>query len=99
MKIRLFCAAGMSTSLLVTKMREAAKAMGIDADIEAAGETRMNEETEGCDVALLGPQIRLQAGRSQKDLRPQGRAGGRHPHGRLRHHERQKSDGVRPQAG
>ena len=26
MKIRLFCAAGMSTSLLVTKMREAAKA-------------------------------------------------------------------------
>lgn len=55
MKIRLFCAAGMSTSLLVTKMREAAKAMGIDADIEAAGETRMNEETEGCDVALLGP--------------------------------------------
>ena len=58
MKIRLFCAAGMSTSLLVTKMREAAKAMGIDADIEAAGETRMNEETEGCDVALLGPQIR-----------------------------------------
>ena len=49
MKIRLFCAAGMSTSLLVTKMREAAKAMGIDADIEAAGETRMNEETEGCD--------------------------------------------------
>ena len=37
-KIRLFCAAGMSTSLLVTKMREAAKAMGMEADSEAAGE-------------------------------------------------------------
>ena len=53
MKIRLFCAAGMSTSLLVTKMREAAKAMGIDADIEAAGETRMNEETEGVPVDVI----------------------------------------------
>ena len=58
MKIRLFCAAGMSTSLLVTKMREAAKAMGIDADTEAAGDTRMKEGHEGCDVALLGPQTR-----------------------------------------
>ena len=33
MKIRLFCAAGMSTSLLVNKMKEAAKEKGIDADI------------------------------------------------------------------
>ena len=72
MKIRLFCAAGMSTSLLVTKMREAAKAMGIDADIEAAGETRMNEETEGCDVALLGPQIRFQLKKFREELAPMG---------------------------
>ena len=43
-KIRLFCAAGMSTSLLVTKMRAAAKEMGSEADIEAAGETKMREE-------------------------------------------------------
>ena len=72
MKIRLFCAAGMSTSLLVTKMREAAKAMGIDADIEAAGETRMNEETEGCDVALLGPQIRYKLAAAKKICDPKG---------------------------
>ena len=70
MKIRLFCAAGMSTSLLVTKMREAAKAMGIDADIEAAGETRMNEETEGCDVALLGPQIRYKLAPPRRSATP-----------------------------
>lgn len=58
-KIRLFCAAGMSTSLLVTKMKEAAKAMNIEADIAAAGETKMHDETDGIDVALLGPQIRF----------------------------------------
>ena len=36
-KIRLFCAAGMSTSLLVNKMKAAAKEKGLEADIEAAG--------------------------------------------------------------
>ena len=66
MKIRLFCAAGMSTSLMVTKMRAAAKEMGIDADIEAAGETRMKEETDGIDVALLGPQIRYKLSAAKK---------------------------------
>ena len=34
MVIRLFCAAGMSTSMLVNKMREAAKEKGKDDDIE-----------------------------------------------------------------
>ena len=33
MVIRLFCAAGMSTSVLVKKMQEAAKEKGKDADI------------------------------------------------------------------
>ncbi|MBR2804645.1 MAG: PTS sugar transporter subunit IIB, partial [Eggerthellaceae bacterium] len=33
--IRLFCAAGMSTSLLVRKMEEAAKAEGTEVDIVA----------------------------------------------------------------
>ena len=51
MKIRLFCAAGMSTSLLVTKMREAA---------------------EGCDVALLGPQIRYKLAAAKKICDPKG---------------------------
>ena len=35
MIIRLFCAAGMSTSLLVNKMKEAAVQKGKDAEIEA----------------------------------------------------------------
>ena len=34
-KIRLFCAAGMSTSLLVTKMQNYAKEIGYDCDVVA----------------------------------------------------------------
>lgn len=71
-KIRLFCAAGMSTSLLVNKMKEAAKAMNIEADIAAAGETKMHEETDGIDVALLGPQIRFKLAEAKKICEPKG---------------------------
>ena len=37
LRIRLFCANGMSTSLLVKKMEEAAKEKGKEVDIKAAG--------------------------------------------------------------
>ena len=57
MVIRLFCAAGMSTSLLVKKMEEAAKEKGKDADIAAYPFTEMERVIEGVDVALLGPQV------------------------------------------
>lgn len=71
-KIRLFCAAGMSTSLLVNKMKEAAKAMNLEADIAAAGETKMHDETDGIDVALLGPQIRFKLAEAKKICEPKG---------------------------
>ena len=61
LKIRLFCAGGMSTSLLVTKMRAAAEEAGVEADIEAHGvgsiERRLDDSI---DVVLLGPQIGYQ---------------------------------------
>ena len=47
MVIRLFCAAGMSTSLLVKKMEEAAKEKGKDADIAAYPFTEMERVIEG----------------------------------------------------
>ena len=57
--IRLFCAAGMSTSLVVNKMKEAAANRGLEADIAAYPESKMKEcLDEGMDVALLGPQVR-----------------------------------------
>lgn len=69
-KIRLFCAAGMSTSLLVNKMKEAAKEMGVEADIEAASESKLSEETDGIDAALLGPQIRYKLGEAKRICEP-----------------------------
>ena len=68
MVIRLFCAAGMSTSLLVKKMEEAAKEKGKDADIAAYQFTVI----EGVDVALLGPQVGYQLGRAKEICEPKG---------------------------
>ena len=61
LKIRLFCAGGMSTSLLVTKMRAAAAEAGVEADIEAHGVGSISRRIdESVDVVLLGPQIGYQ---------------------------------------
>ncbi|MBO8435211.1 MAG: PTS sugar transporter subunit IIB [Tyzzerella sp.] len=69
-KVRLFCAAGMSTSLMVNKMKVAAEEMGIEADILATSESKMDEETNGIDVALLGPQVRYKLAEAKKICEP-----------------------------
>jgi PTS system cellobiose-specific IIB component len=56
-KIYLFCAAGMSTSLLVNKMREQALKHSVPVDIEAFPESRTSEKGPEADVILLGPQV------------------------------------------
>ncbi len=56
--ITLFCAAGMSTSLLVNKMKEAAAAQGKDYKIAAYSLNEFDEKYEEADVILLGPQVR-----------------------------------------
>ena len=70
--IRLFCAAGMSTSLLVNKMKEAAKAKGIDAEIAAFPEAQMDKHLDSMDVALLGPQVGYTLGKAKKLCEPKG---------------------------
>ncbi len=57
-KIALFCSAGMSTSLLVTKMQKSAVAKGIEVSIEAYPEATMEKEVDGVDAVLIGPQIK-----------------------------------------
>ena len=57
-RIVLFCAGGMSTSLLVNKMREAASAMGKDYSIDAYGLSQVDVQGPDADVILLGPQVR-----------------------------------------
>ena len=59
-KILLVCSAGMSTSLLVTKMREAAKVKGIEVQIDALPIAECSTVIDSVDIVLLGPQVRFQ---------------------------------------
>lgn len=56
--ILLVCSAGMSTSMLVMKMKDAAKAKGVEAEIWAVGDSESVEESKRADIILLGPQVR-----------------------------------------
>lgn len=69
MKITLFCSAGMSTSLLVTKMQKEAEARGLDIEINAYSEAKAADLGQDADVILLGPQIRFKE-KSIKELFP-----------------------------
>ena len=71
-KIRLFWAAGMSTSLLVNKMKDAAKIREIEVDIEAFPEGQMDKHLDGVSVALLGPQVGYTLGKAKKICEPLG---------------------------
>lgn len=55
--IYLFCSAGMSTSLLVSKMRTQAEKYAVPVIIDAFPETLAAEKGPQADVVLLGPQI------------------------------------------
>lgn len=66
MKIMLCCAAGMSTSLLVTKMEKAAAAKELDVEIWANPVSEAKDHLDA-DIILLGPQIRY-AEKSVKEL-------------------------------
>ena len=72
--IMLACSAGMSTSLLVTKMQEAAKAKGIEADIfaKSAGEADQVLDSKDIDILLLGPQVRFMEGQFKEKLAGKG---------------------------
>lgn len=56
--ILLVCSAGMSTSLLVTKMQKAAEEQGIKVNIRAIAEADLKNNLENLDALLLGPQVR-----------------------------------------
>ncbi|KJD46033.1 PTS sugar transporter subunit IIB [Paenibacillus terrae] len=62
-KIILACSAGMSTSILVSKMKKEAAARSIELNIEAIPESTIKEELEGIKdsviAILLGPQVRM----------------------------------------
>ena len=59
-KIVLACMAGLSTSILVSKMREAAAAMGYECGGNAYPISNVGKEGADADIVLFGPQVRLQ---------------------------------------
>ncbi|MGL4849322.1 MAG: PTS sugar transporter subunit IIB [Clostridium sp.] len=65
--ILLVCSAGMSTSLLVTKMEAAAKDKGIECHIEALAEADAHKKLGEVDVLLLGPQVRFLLSKFKKE--------------------------------
>lgn len=57
--IVLLCSAGMSTSLLVNKIREAAANEDYDITVNAYAVSEAPEYVPAADLVLLGPQIRF----------------------------------------
>ena len=75
-RIMLVCAAGMSTSLLVTKMEKAAEAEGLESDIFAVSaseaDSKLEDASKPVDVLLLGPQVRFMKAQFEQKLAPKG---------------------------
>lgn len=57
MKILLVCGAGMSTSILMNKMKHYAEDNGIDLEISATSVESASEVSAAYDVILMGPQV------------------------------------------
>lgn len=70
--ILLVCSAGMSTSLLVTKMDAAAKAKNVEVKIAAVAEADLQKSIDGVNIVLLGPQVRYLLSKIQKLVSPMG---------------------------
>lgn len=66
-KIVLICAAGMSTSLLVNKMKEAAVKENVECDINAYPVAEASKVIPEADCVLLGPQVRYELQRLKKE--------------------------------
>lgn len=58
--INLFCAAGMSTSLLVTKMQQYADSINYECVVAAHPVSEVATYGPKSDIVLLGPQVRFE---------------------------------------
>ena len=57
MRVLLCCNAGMSSSILVKKMKQVAESRGVEIEIKAIASQGVKEEKGKWDVCLVGPQI------------------------------------------
>lgn len=66
--ILLACNAGLSTSMLVEKMRESALEQNLDVKILAVSTNDIEDHFEQFDVVLLGPQVRFMKDQIQERI-------------------------------
>lgn len=73
-KVYLFCNAGMSTSLVASKMQEVANQYQLPIEVEAYSDSKMATivEEKHPDVILLGPQVKYKYEETKKKYEPQG---------------------------
>ena len=72
MLIKLFCNVGMSTSILVDKMKLAAEKKGKDDIIESYAISELSTEVKNADAVLLGPQVGFKIADAKKICEPLG---------------------------
>lgn len=72
-KILLLCAAGMSTSIVVKKMKESAELKKIECEIEAVAVETFQENISKYDIFLLGPQVRFKKDEFAKEAEKVGK--------------------------
>ncbi|NIY46589.1 PTS sugar transporter subunit IIB [Cedecea colo] len=72
-KIMLCCAAGMSTSMLVQKMRAEAAKRSLEVEINAYPVAEIESQLGHADVVLLGPQVQFELQRLSELSAPLGK--------------------------
>lgn len=70
--ITLACQLGMSTEMVVKRMRAAAQEQGIDADIHATSLNQFIQEPGHTQVLLIGPQVKYQYEKAKQVCDPLG---------------------------
>ena len=71
--IVLCCAAGMSTSMLVQRMKDAAQKKGVEVSIKAVPVSEFKENLAEADIILLGPQVKYEQAKLQAQAEPLGK--------------------------
>ncbi|KAL0264033.1 UNVERIFIED_CONTAM: hypothetical protein PYX00_010952 [Menopon gallinae] len=62
MKILLACSAGMSTSMLMDRVKKYMQDKNLEGDVVALSVTEAKEKLKDYDVVLVGPQVRFELG-------------------------------------
>ena len=68
LKITLACAGGMSSSLLVKRLEQAAQAIDLEISVRAIGQGRIAQYREETDILLIAPQVKYTFKGTQKQF-------------------------------